>query len=336
MNVIKETTGIQLDGFDIERILITNDNNVKLSVLSVGCAIEGFYVPDKHGQSENIVLSYDDVNTYIENPDYFGSIVGRTAGRISNGRFELEGQTYELDKNDQDYNLHAGDAGLQKRNWKAELIEEENAAGVVFTHESPDGDGGFPGHVKLSVKYMLDEDNTLHMTYEGTTDAPTILNMTNHTYFNLSGDVNRQVFNHRLWINSEQFAPIQENGCPVGLLAGVDGTAFDFREEKTIGQDIGANETQIMRGGGFDHPFVLEKGDAPQIKLSHPETGRQLLVWTDQDAVVVYTANHLDHKAICLETQNLPDHVNRKGFPFEAVTPDKPYKAQTKIKIGQV
>jgi len=276
------------------------------------------------------------VNDYLKNPDYFGSIVGRTAGRISEGRFTLNGNVYELDKNDQNYNLHAGQAGLHIRNWKVETIEGEEEAGVVLRLISRDGDGGYPGNVELKVTYMLDQDNTIHMTYEGVTDMPTILNMTNHTYFNLSGNLNKQVFDHRLQIKAQQFAPIQENGCPVGLLAGVDGTAFDFRTEKSIGQDIGANETQIMRGGGFDHPFLLEKSNDAQIRLTHLETGRKLSVWTDQDAVVMYTANHLDHKAICLETQNLPDHVNKKGFPFKSVTPEMPYKAQTRIIIENV
>lgn len=336
MNVIKESTGVQLDGFDIERVKVSNDNGVRMDILSVGCVIEALYVPDKKGHAENIVLKYNSVNDYIENPDYFGSIVGRTAGRISEGRFTLNGNVYELDKNDQNYNLHAGRAGLHFRNWMMEVIEGEDAAGVVFKLNSPDGEGGYPGNVDLKVTYMLDTNNTVHMTYEGVTDMPTILNMTNHTYFNLSGNLNKQVFDHRLQINAQQFAPIQENGCPVGLLAGVDGTAFDFRAEKSIGQDIGANETQIMRGGGFDHPFLLEKSNRAQIKLTHLESGRRLSVWTDQDAVVMYTANHLDHKAVCLETQNLPDHVNKKGFPFKAITPEKPYKAQTKIFIESI
>ena len=225
---------------------------------------------NKDGLAENIVLGYDSVADYVQNADYFGSIVGRTAGRISGGQFELDGNVYELDKNEHNYNLHAGRAGLHIRNWKSEVIERESEAGVVFTLESPDGEGGYPGNVALKVTYLLDNESTIHLTYEGITDMPTILNMTNHTYFNLSGDKNRQVFNHRLQIKAQQFAPIQENGCPVGLLAGVDGTAFDFRVEKSIGQDIGANETQIMRGGGFDHPFLLEKSVEAQIPVNTP------------------------------------------------------------------
>lgn len=333
MRVNRASTGVELDGFDIERVIVENDKGVKVELLSVGCVIEALHVPDKKGHAENIVLKYNTVKDYLDNPDYFGSIVGRTAGRISEGKFELDGQTYELDKNEQNYNLHAGRAGLHVRNWRTEIIKEADCAGALFTLRSPDGEGGYPGNVELKVTYLLDQENTLHMTYEGITDAPTIINMTNHSYFNLSGNLNKQVFDHRLQINAQQFAPIQENGCPVGLLAGVDGTAFDFRTEKSVGQDIGANETQIMRGGGFDHPFLLEKSVEAQICLTHLESGRRLSVWTDQDAVVVYTANHLDHKAICLETQNLPDHVNKRGFPFKAVTPEAPYKARTKIFI---
>ena len=334
MKLDRSSTGIQLDGFDIERIQLHNDKGIQVDVLSVGCVIEALMVPDNKGNFENIVMRYNTVQEYIKNQDYFGSIVGRTAGRISDAKFKLGGKLFELDKNDQNYNLHAGNAGLHTRNWNVKPIEEKDAVGVEFSLKSFDGEGGFPGNVNLKVTYLLNNDNTLKLMYEGDTDEPTVLNMTNHTYFNLSGNLNKQVYDHRLKISAEQFAPIQENGCPVGLLAGVDGTAFDFRDEKTVGQDIGANETQIMRGGGFDHPFLLEKTDAPQINLYHPESGRRLDVWTDQDAVVMYTANHLDHKAICLETQNLPDHVNKKGFPFEAITPEKPYKAVTKIFIS--
>jgi len=333
MKINRDLTGIQLDGRDIERVSISNDNGIHVDLLSVGCVIEAINVPNKDGHTDNIVLKYNTVSDYITNPDYFGSIVGRTAGRISNAEFKLDGKVYELDKNEHNYNLHAGSAGLHIRNWSVGLIENEKEVGAEFSLKSYDGEGGYPGNVDLKVTYLLDNENTLHMTYEGITDEPTIINMTNHSYFNLSGNLNKQVFDHRLEINAQQFAPIQENGCPVGLLAGVDGTAFDFRNEKSVGQDIGANETQIMRGGGFDHPFLLEKSIECQIHLSHPESGRRLDVWTDQDAVVMYTANHLDHKAICLETQNLPDHVNKKGFPFKAVTPEHPYKARTKIFI---
>ncbi len=334
MRIHKEGTGIHLDGFEVERITVENSRGLEICFLSVGCVIEAIMVADKEGNRENIVLHYDQVKTYLENPDYFGSIVGRTAGRISEGRFVLDGVAYDLERNDQNYNLHGESSGLHIRNWKPELIEQENAAGVTFSLSSPDGAGGYPGNVDLQVSYLLDEENTLHMTYEGKTDKKTVLNMTNHSYFNLSGNLNKQVFDHRLWIDAQQFVPIQENGCPVGLLAGVDGTAFDFRTEKSVGQDIGANETQILRGSGFDHPFLLEKKGPFQIKMTHPASGRFMKVWTDQDAVVLYTANHLDHKAVCLETQNLPDHVNKRGFPFEPVTAEAPYKAQTRITFG--
>lgn len=336
MRIHKEGTGIQLDGFEVEKITAANDSGMELGILTVGCAIESILIPNKEGAIENIVLHYDDVQTYLENPDYFGSIVGRTAGRISEGKFTLDGETYELERNDQDYNLHGEKSGLHARNWKPELIEEENRVGVQFTLTSKDGEGGYPGNVDFKVSYVIDNDNTLHVCYEARTDKATVINMTNHSYFNLSGNLNKQVFDHKLRIDAQQFVPIQENGCPVGLLAGVDGTAFDFRTEKSVGQDIGANETQILRGGGFDHPFVLEKHNTPQIKLTHPATGRFIEVWTNQDAVVVYTANHLDHKAICLETQNIPDHVNKRGFPFKAVTPDAPYQAHTKFKFGLI
>ncbi len=336
MKIHKEGTGIQLDGFEVEKITAANDAGMELGFLTVGCAIESILMPNKDGATENIVLHYDDVQTYLENPDYFGSVVGRTAGRISEGKFTLNGVIYELERNDQEFNLHGEQSGLHARNWKPELIEEENRVGVQFSLTSKDGEGGYPGNVAFKVSYVIDNENTLHLTYEAKTDKPTVINMTNHSYFNLSGNLNKQVFDHKLRIDAQQFVPIQENGCPVGLLAGVDGTAFDFRTEKSVGQDIGANETQILRGGGFDHPFVLENHDTPQIKLTHPATGRFIEVWTDQDAVVVYTANHLDHKAICLETQNIPDHVNKRGFPFKAVTPEAPYLAHTKFKFGLI
>lgn len=336
MDVRRELTGLQLEGAEVERVLIKNSRGMELSLLSVGCVIESLALPDQDGKIENIVHNYKEVERYLENPDYFGAIVGRSAGRISGGRFIVGEEIYTLEQNENENNLHSGVAGFHKRNWNVDVIEEANETRVEFTLEDADGMGGFPGNVSMKVSYIMDENNGLELKYEGTTDKATILNMTNHTYFNLSGDMNRQIYNHRLQMNAQQFAPIQENKCPVGLLAGVDGTAFDFRDEKSLGQDIGANETQIKRAGGFDHPFVLEKSEDSQVFLKHPLSGRTVSVWTDQEAIVVYSGNHLDHKAICLETQNLPDAVNRKGFDFEFITPEKPYKARTKFQFGLI
>jgi len=336
MDVKRESTGLQLEGQDIERITIKNSNGMSLSLLSVGCVIESLFVPDQDGKLENIVHNYEKVETYIENPDYFGAVVGRSAGRISGGQFTFEETTYTLEQNENENNLHSGAVGFHNRNWKVNVNAGEDKVTVVFSLVDEDGMGGFPGNVEMKVSYTLDEDNCLELLYEGITDKATIINMTNHTYFNLSGDMNRQIYNHRLRLDAQQFAPIQENKCPVGLLAGVDGTAFDFRDEKSLGQDIGANETQIKRAGGFDHPFVLEKSDVPQAYLVHPLSGRTLSVWTDQEAIVLYSGNHLDHKAICLETQNLPDAVNKKGFDFDFITPENPYKACTRFQFGLV
>ena len=334
MDVKRESTGLRLEGSDVERVVVKNLKGMEISLLSVGCVIESLSVPDQNGRVENIVHNYKEVEHYLENPDYFGALVGRSAGRISGGKFLVSGKEYVLEQNESDNNLHSGEAGFHRRNWTIEIKEESIQVAVVFTLQDPDGMGGFPGNVSMKVTYIIDNENGFELKYEGTSDQETILNMTNHSYFNLSGDMNRQIYNHKLQINAQQFAPIQENKCPVGLLAGVDGTAFDFRKEKSLGQDIGANETQIKRAGGFDHPFVLEKSSEPQVFLSHPLSGRTLSVWTDQEALVVYSGNHLDHKAICLETQNLPDAVNKKGFDFDYVTPDKPYFARTRFQFG--
>lgn len=333
MKIDRAGIGIFIKNTEVERISLKNDRGIQVDLLSVGATIEKFLVPNLYGQIDNIVLSYQDPLDYVKNTDCLGSVLGRTAGRISNSRFCIGGKWYFCEPNEGRHLLHGGKSGFHLKNWKTTSFQRENAIGVRFSLSSFDGEGGYPGEVSIEVTYMLDNQNVLSMELEGKTSQPTILNLANHSYFNLSGNKKNTIFDHQLQICASQFAPVDVEGCPMGLLAGVDGTAFDFRQRKKIESGICANETQIKRRGGYDHPLLLKRQDHAQIHLIHDKTKRHLSIWTDQESVVLYTANHLGHMGVCFETQALPDGINHKGFPFQLVTPDKLYVSKTHYKI---
>ncbi|WP_110112163.1 aldose epimerase family protein [Bacillus sp. CGMCC 1.16541] len=345
MNVTKKVIG-SIEQTNVHEYTLTNDKGMTVTCLDYGCIITRILTPDRFGNVENVVLGYDHLEEYFPNPAYLGAVVGRVAGRIAGGSFELDGAHYELVKNNGNNHLHGGTKGVSHRVWKTDIIEEDNQVGVRFTYISPDGEENYPGTVVLTVTYMITNHNELHVTYHGLSDQKTLLNMTNHTYFNLSGDLKRDIKEHELKLSSEKFLELNEELIPTGAYLDVEGTPFDFRQFQAIGAGIHSNHPQIeLVGNGFDHPFVLQQGADNTVELVDRESGRTLVVQTDQVGLVMYTGNFLPsttmrgvecrpYLGVCFETQGLPDAIHHSHFPSIEVEAGVPYEAKTTFRFG--
>ncbi|MGU8874889.1 aldose epimerase family protein [Clostridium perfringens] len=301
---------------EISKIVLKN-NKVSVEILNLGAIVEKINVEDRYGNKENIVLAYKDEESYIENPSSLGAIVGRVAGRIGKGSFKLNDKIYELDKNNNGNCLHGGYKGFSKKIWDYSYSEDEEKSTATFTCFSKDGEGGFPGNLKVQVTYSLEGDK-LSIEYRASSDKDTVVNLTNHSYFNLSGNNKRNVLEQKLYIDSDKICELDKNLIPTGEFLSVEKTPFDFREPKKIGEDINKNHLQLEIGSGYDHPWVLNKNGDFDAILIDEESGRVMKVKTDQKAVVCYSMNFPDelplengkvakkHDGICFETQNLP------------------------------
>lgn len=329
---------------EIVEFTLKNDNGVEISCLNLGCVITKIFTPDRQGTVENIVLGFNTLEEYLNNPPYFGALVGRVAGRIKGAEFELEGKTYQLENNDGDNHLHGGKKGFNKVVWKAIPFETSDEVGVHFQYRSPDGEAGYPGNMDVHVVYSLNNDNEFTIKYEAESDQTTLVNLTNHTYFNLSGDLKRDILNHVLKMDSEQFLELNDELLPTGNLLNVSGTVFDFRNGRKIKDGAESDHPQnVLAGGGYDHPFLLNG----QIVLSDADSGRKLLIETDAPSVVLYTGNQLEedlkvtigyarrHLGLCLETQGLPDAVHHPSFPSIVLEKGQKFTSQTKYTFTQ-
>ncbi|MBY0099167.1 aldose epimerase family protein [Mesobacillus maritimus] len=342
MRVYQETFG-ELNGQTVTAYTMVNDHGMEVTSLDYGCIISKLIVPDQHGTKENVVLGFDTVEEYVKHSPYFGAVIGRVAGRISGAEFELDGQVYKLAKNDGEHHLHGGNVGFDKVIWNTEVVEEDHSVSLVFTYLSMDGEEGYPGNVKLKVSYTLTNDNELQLAYEGVSDQKTLLNVTNHTYFNLSGDLKRDILDHELMLKSTQFAELDSELIPTGELLSVNGTSFDFTAGRKIKDGVEAQHPQnLLAGKGYDHPFVLDENQQKEIVLIDEESGRTLVVETDQPGVVLYTGTQLGedfeirgvksrkYLGLCLETQGMPDAIHQPSFPSVIVEKDEVYTATTK------
>ncbi|WP_046176098.1 aldose epimerase family protein [Domibacillus indicus] len=325
-----------INGKNIKEFTLKNKNGMEVSFIDYGCIITKIIVPDREGNRENVVLGYGRTDQYAYNPWYLGAVIGRFAGRIGEGSFELGGKMYTLERNDGNNHLHGGQEGFDKVIWQSESIP----GGVRFTHESPDGEGGYPGNIKVTVTYTLNDENEFIIQYEAVSDQPTLLNLTNHTYFNLSGNVKRDITGHLLQMDSDRYAELNDQLLPTGRLQPVEGTAFDFRRGQTIQAGVKSNDPQNkLAGKGYDHPFVLN-GDGG-ITLSDEESGRVLRIKTDQECVVLYSGTQITngvlldggesrkYAGLCLETQGLPDSIHHPGFPQNTIQPGENYASRT-------
>ncbi len=357
MKIIKEDTGFNNDGKEIIKYILENDNDVSVEIISQGCAITKFLSPDKNGVLENIVLSYPILEQYIDNPDCMGAIGGRTIGRISGASFEIHGNRYELQPNEGNNLLHGGQTAFHLRNWHSSIMTSydkevelgQDEVGVKFTHTSPNGEGGYPGEVCTRVYYRLDNHNTLHMDIYANSTEDTIFDVANHSYFNVANQHSKNLMishwekysnigEQYVRVAASKFIPVCADGCPMGMIAGVDGTAFDLRHITKLQTGIMADETQIKRRGGYDHPLLFDKNLTKEceypIQLVDKISGRMLSIRTTAEAVVIYTANHLSHAGICFETQGIPDAINHKSFDVKLLTPTSPYHSYTSYHVS--
>jgi len=321
-------------------ITATNTHGMTAKWIPRGATLTELHVPDAQGNFVDVVLGFDDLAGYESGANqHFGCTTGRFANRIRDGKFTLDGTEYQLAVNNGPNHLHGGTiCSLDKVVWQAEPLDDSR--GVKFSYTSPDGEESYPGNLNVSVTYTLSTDNALWIEYEATTDAPTIINLTNHSYFNLSGHGSTSILNHALSINADRYTPVDETAIPTGELASVAGTPFDFRESHVIGERMA--ELIETPAGGYDHNFVLNEYTERSLRLaarvSEPISGRVMTVHTDQPGVQFYTANGLSgqlgkggkpyqrHSAFCLETQNFPDAPNRPEFPTAVLRPGETYR----------
>ncbi|KEF35190.1 MULTISPECIES: aldose epimerase family protein [Deinococcus] len=309
-----------------------------------GAVLVGLLTPDRDGRLSDIVLGYDAPEPYFDRATaaFFGATVGRYANRIAGGRFSLDGRTYQLARNDGQGTLHGGERGFDQQLWWGEGSVSAEGPRVTFTRVSPDGEEGYPGTLRVRVTYTLRPAGALQLDYEAETDAPTVLNLTHHSYWNLSGDARRDILAHELTLAADEFTPVGETLLPTGERRAVAGTPFDFREAHPIGARIDTPDEQLRFAGGYDHNFILRDGSAPAALLSDPGSGRWLAVFTDQPGLQVYSGNFLDgslvgkggqrygHRwAVCLETQHFPDSPNQPAFPSTVLRPGEHFRSRT-------
>ncbi len=342
--ISKKSFGTTPGGYEVTEFTLTNRRGMELKVINYGCTITSLKVPDRHGVFADIVLGYDDLEGYLQSNAYIGCVVGRFANRIAHGKFSLEGKKYVLAQNLPPHHLHGGVKGFSHAVWSAEEIETKEGVGIRFTHVSQDDDEGYPGNLQMEVTYMLGDDDTLSFDYRATTDQPTIINLTQHTYFNLHGS-NEPILDHLLTIHADHFLPVDETMIPTGEIRSVEGTPFDFRTLKTVGSDIGVDDLQLAIGHGYDHCWVfnnLSHDMHHAATLYDPLSGRRMNVYTTEPGMQLYTANFLESKmagknnveliprsGLCLETQHFPDSPNQPGFPRVILYENESYYSKT-------
>ncbi|TCQ04486.1 MULTISPECIES: aldose epimerase family protein [Sphingomonas] len=336
--------GTLKDGTAIEAVTLSNAHGVSAKILSYGATLQSLMGPDRAGKIADVVLGYDDLASYVDHPNFFGVTVGRYANRIAGGRFTLDGKAYQLPLNDKVNSLHGGGKGFDKVAWTVVSIKSGPTATLVLGHRSPDGESGYPGNLDVTVTYTLDEAGNLGIAYDAKTDAPTIVNMTNHAIFDLGGEGSAMGANgHRLTIPAKAITPVDDKLIPTGALQPVQGTVFDFRSGRIVGEGIrDGRDQQIRYGHGYDHNFALDKGltAKPELaaRLEDPVSGRVLDVLTTEPGVQFYTGNFLDGTfvgkkghlyrmgdGIALEPQKFPDAPNKPSFISARVDPGKPY-----------
>ncbi|HXK62546.1 MAG TPA: aldose epimerase family protein [Acidobacteriota bacterium] len=345
MEITKSTFGKTADGQTVDLYTLTNDNGMVVKITNWGATIVSVFTPDRAGNSADVVLGYDDLDGYLTDRAYFGCTVGRYGNRIGQARFTLDGKEYQLARNDGENHLHGGVAGFNKKLWHAKEINRPEAVGVQMNYVSQDGEEGYPGNLDVTVTFTLDNQNQIRIDYLATTDKPTVVNLTNHSYFNLLGDAAGDILGHELTINADRFTVVDSGLIPTGELRPVEGTPLDFRQPKTVGSRIEEGYEQLVLGRGYDHNWVInQEGNAPWLaaRVFEPKTGRVVEVFTSEPGVQFYSGNFLDgtikgkkgvvyqkRYGLCLETQHFPDSPNRPEFPSTTLRPGEKYETTT-------
>ena len=333
------------DGRQATLYTLVNPSGMMMAVTDYGGIITSLTAPDRDGILEDIVLGYDNLEAYLDETPYFGAIIGRYGNRIANGRFFLDGETFELAVNNGENHLHGGLKGFDKVLWDAEPFSDGEDRGIVFRYLSPEDEEGYPGNLTVEVTYRLTSDDRVIFTYEATTDAATPVNLTQHSYFNLAGPSSSSILDHELMLSADRFTPIDAGLIPTGEIRSVAGTAFDFRTPVDIGARIGSGGEQLDFGLGYDHNFVLSdttEGLRLAARVFEPESGRIMTVFTTEPGIQFYSGNFLDgslmgkngnpydyRSGFCLETQHFPNSPNQPDFPSTILRPGERYSTQT-------
>ena len=336
------------DGRAVEMFTLKNANGIELRTINYGGIITSLRVPDRAGRVDDIVLGFDRLDEYVKDHPFFGAIIGRYGNRIAKGQFTLDGRTYKLAKNNGPNHLHGGNTGFDRVVWTAAPVAGRNA--VTFTRTSADGEEGYPGSLRVQVTYTLNGENELVVDYQAVTDKPTVVNLTQHSYFNLAGHASGDILGHQLTINADRYTPVDATLIPTGERALVDATPFDFRRPVAIGARINEAHPQLKNGLGYDHNWVLNRsGGGMQFaaRVSEPKTGRMLEIRTTEPGLQFYSGNFLDGKltgkggaqyrhrsGFCLETQHFPDSPNQPRFPSTTLRPGSEYRSTTVFKFG--
>jgi aldose 1-epimerase len=343
----KQSFGATSDGHPVELFTLSNDHGMQVAVSNFGATLVSLKVPDRAGKIDDIVLGYDSVSGYESGKSFFGATIGRYGNRIAHGKFTLDGVTYSLPKNNGDNTLHGGTIGFNKHIWTARELDASDGQAVEFTYTSRDGEEGFPGTLSVKVVYtLLRGKNELRIDYGATTDKNTVINLTNHSYFNLSGQGSGDILHDVLTLEASKFATVDASLIPTGELRDVTGTPFDFRKPTSVGARIDQDDEQLKVGKGYDHNWVIDRtpGSSENLlaaKVEDPASGRVLEVLTSEPGVQFYSGNHLERTsgklgksydfrgALCLETQHFPDSPNHPNFPSTELKPGERYGSTT-------
>ena len=349
VSITKSFYGKTKDNKKVDLYSFKNENGMQVDIINYGGIITSLKVPDKNGETEDIVLGYNKLEDYINENPYFGSIIGRYGNRIAKGKFNLNGNQYTLATNNDENHLHGGNIGFDKVIWEAETKINSNSSSLILKYLSRDMEEGYPGNLYTTVTYKITNDNSVEIKYEAQTDKTTVINLTQHSYFNLSGDFNQSILNHKVKINANQFLPVNKSLIPTGNKLNVSMTPFDFRNYKEIKKDINADDLQLNFGNGYDHCWVLndyKNGYRLVASAFHEESGRLMEVYSDQPGLQFYTGNFLDgslpqkeegfynfRSGFCMETQHFPNSPNQPDFPSVTLNPNEKYNSKTTYKF---
>ena len=350
LKIEKKEFGTTEDNVTVYQFVLSNENGMEVSIINYGGIITSLKAKDRHGKYQDVVLGFNSLAPYEDENPYFGALIGRYGNRIAKGAFRLDDKTYNLDINNAPNHLHGGLKGFHKVVWNPKEIINDTNVSLELTYLSKHMEEGYPGNLDVKVTYTLNNKDELHVLYEAETDKKTIINLTQHSYFNLSGDFSEDILNHEIKINADAFLPVDETLIPTGEIRSVEGSPFDFRNLKLIGRDIDSNDNQIKFGKGYDHCWVINNQDAGLrhvASLYHSQTGRIMEIESDQPGIQFYSGNFLDgtleskgegyynyRTGLCLETQQYPDSPNQKNFPSVVLNPNEKYITKTIFKFS--
>jgi len=350
-SITKRAYGTTRDGQAVEEYTLTNRKGMEAKIITLGGIITSLRVPDRKGNFDDVVLGCKDLADYQTKSPYFGALIGRYGNRIGKATFNLDGTTYTLALNDGPNSLHGGVKGFDKKVWASKETQSADGVSLELSYLSPDGEEGYPGNLSVTVTYTLTNDNAFQINYKATTDKTTVVNLTNHSYFNLAGNGAGTIYDHIVQINADRYTPVSETLIPTGELAPVAGTPFDFRTPKVINGGLRSGHQQMVYGRGYDHNFVLNRQTDSDLEMAariyDPSSGRAIEVWTTEPAMQFYTSNFVDGTvvgssgglyrqgdAFCLETQHYPDSPNQSNFPTTTLKPGETYDTTTVYKFS--